>query len=103
MKKMLFLCSTLMVLLFFSTNVSAQYHRHRRVSSQAKGAIIGGAAGAVAGGLIGHGVGGALIGGAVGAGGGYVIGNEHRRHVIKRRQAYYRAHHHYTHTYASRH
>jgi len=95
---MLFLCSMLIALLFSSTNTMAQ---HRHVSTRAKDAIIGGAAGAVAGGLIGHGVGGALIGGAVGAGGGYVIGNEHHRNVVRRREAYYRAHHRYTHSYAS--
>jgi uncharacterized protein YcfJ len=100
MKKMLFLFSVLVALLFTTTNTMAQ---HRRMSSRAKGALIGGAAGAVAGGLIGHGVGGALVGGAIGAGGGYVIGNEHHRHEVKRRVAYYRAHHRYTHSYAVRH
>lgn len=94
---MLFVCSILFVMLASSNFATAQ---HRRMSSQAKGALIGGGAGAVAGGLIGHGVGGALIGGAVGAGGGYIIGNEHRRHVIKKRRAYYRAHHRYSHSYA---
>lgn len=44
------------------------------MSRRGKGALIGGGAGAVAGGLIGHGVGGALIGGAAGAGAGYLIG-----------------------------
>lgn len=86
----------LVMALLLSQNSMAQ---HRRMSSQAKGALIGGGAGAVAGGLIGHGVGGALIGGAIGAGGGYVIGNEHRRHEVKKRNAYYRAHHRYTHSY----
>jgi osmotically inducible lipoprotein OsmB len=43
-------------------------------SNKAKGAAIGGGAGAVAGGLIGGNVKGALIGGAVGAGGGYLVG-----------------------------
>lgn len=45
-------------------------------SKRAKGAAIGGGAGAVGGALIGHGVKGALVGGALGAGAGYVIGNE---------------------------
>lgn len=63
------------------------------MSDQGKGALIGGAGGAVAGGLIGHGVGGALIGGAIGAGGGYIIGNEHRKNVEKRKRANWRAHH----------
>lgn len=46
------------------------------MSKRAKGAIIGGGAGALGGALIGHGVKGALVGGALGAGAGYVIGNE---------------------------
>lgn len=77
-----------------------------RISPQGKGAIIGGAGGAVAGGIIGHGIGGALVGGAVGAGAGYVIGNEHRRHEIKKRraaEAYARRHRRYRHTYAANH
>jgi uncharacterized protein YcfJ len=93
------------VIAFLITTVNfanAQDHPHKKMSPQAKGAIIGGAGGAVAGGLIGHNVGGALIGGAIGAGGGYVIGNEHRRHQEKERRAYLRAHrkHHY-HSYAA--
>ncbi|RYE20243.1 MAG: hypothetical protein EOP42_27770 [Sphingobacteriaceae bacterium] len=46
------------------------------MSKRAKGALIGGGAGAVGGALIGKNVGGALIGGALGAGAGYVVGNE---------------------------
>ncbi|RYY30569.1 MAG: hypothetical protein EOP41_00400 [Sphingobacteriaceae bacterium] len=46
------------------------------MSKRAKGAIIGGGAGALGGAIIGHGVKGALIGGALGAGAGYVVGNE---------------------------
>jgi uncharacterized protein YcfJ len=74
------------------------YAQSRPVSDQAKGAIVGGAAGAVAGGLIGHNVKGALIGTAIGAGGGYIVGDAVRRKKIKKRQAYLRAHpvHHYT-------
>jgi uncharacterized protein YcfJ len=71
-------------------NVQAQ-EQHKKLSDQGRGAIIGGAGGAVAGGLIGHGVKGALIGGAIGAGGGYIIGNEHRKHEVKERRAYERA------------
>jgi len=48
----------------------------RGMSKRAKGALIGGGAGAVGGAIIGHGVKGALIGGALGAGAGYVVGNE---------------------------
>ena len=99
MKKLIISFSIILtVLIANSTNTFAQ---HRKMSGQAKGAIIGGAGGAVAGGLIGHGVKGALIGGAIGAGGGYIIGNEHRRHVAKKqrasRRAYYRRHHTVTH------
>ncbi|MCJ8210274.1 YMGG-like glycine zipper-containing protein [Mucilaginibacter sp. RS28] len=71
-------------------NLNGYAQEKKKMSSQAKGAIIGGAGGAIAGGLIGHGVKGALIGGAIGAGGGYIIGNEHRRNVEKRRAAYRR-------------
>lgn len=46
------------------------------MSKRAKGAIIGGGAGALGGALIGRNVKGALVGGALGAGAGYVIGNE---------------------------
>lgn len=77
MKK--FICGLSMVSLFSMgaiNEVQAQeyYKVKRGWSSRGKGALIGGGAGAVAGGLIGHGVGGALIGGAAGAGAGYLIG-----------------------------
>jgi uncharacterized protein YcfJ len=86
--------------LLFTTLIaanSASAQEHRPVSDQAKGAIVGGAAGAVAGGLIGHNVKGALIGTAIGAGGGYIVGDAVRRKKLKKRQAYLRAHpvHHY--------
>src|ERR1700753_1678406 len=102
--KKLIVYSGLMVALVLSTINFAQAQEHHKISSQGKGAIIGGASGAVVGGIIGHGVGGALIGGAIGAGGGYVIGNEHRKHVEKERRlayrrAYYRKHHHYPNAY----
>lgn len=73
------------------TNAQTTTH-HRKMSNRAKGAIIGGAGGAIAGGLIGHNVGGALIGGAIGAGGGYVIGDAKDRSNLRKRQAYRRAH-----------
>jgi hypothetical protein len=44
------------------------------ISKAAKGAIIGGVGGAVAGAVIGKNAKGAIIGGAVGAAGGYIIG-----------------------------
>ena len=91
MKQKLFCLSLIMSVMFaFTTQVQAQ---HKKISSQGKGAIIGGAGGAIAGGLIGHGVGGALIGGAIGAGGGYVVGNEIRKHKVKKRRETWRAHH----------
>jgi uncharacterized protein YcfJ len=65
---------------------------HRKMSNRAKGAIIGGAGGAIAGGLIGHNVGGALIGAGLGAGGGYVIGDAKDRSNLRKRQAWRRAH-----------
>lgn len=51
--------------------------RKRGWSSKAKGAVIGGAAGAIGGAIISKHKGtGALIGGVAGAAGGYIIGNE---------------------------
>lgn len=70
----------------FSFNAEAQ---DKGLSKQGKGAIIGGAGGAVAGALIGKDVKGAVIGGAIGAGGGYIIGNEARRREQKRKRAAY--------------
>ncbi len=86
--------------LFLTLTVSAEsvvnaqevVHHHRKWSNRAKGAAIGGGAGAVAGALIGHGVKGALIGGAIGAGGGYIIGDAKDRKQQRAREAYARAH-----------
>ncbi|MBS7563653.1 hypothetical protein KHS38_04480 [Mucilaginibacter sp. Bleaf8] len=91
MKKTILLFSLIITVLLSSTTYT-NAQRKRGMSDQAKGALIGGAGGAVAGGLIGKGVKGALIGGAIGAGGGYIIGNEHRRNKAKRQRAYYRTH-----------
>jgi uncharacterized protein YcfJ len=100
MKKLFFYCSIIFTVLIADSK-NGQAQQKKPMSGQAKGAIIGGAGGAVVGGLIGHNVGGALIGGAVGAGGGYIIGNEHRRSMAKkkraRQRAYYNAHHTITH------
>jgi outer membrane lipoprotein SlyB len=95
MKKYI-LSLALFVATLITVNNSAQA-QSRPVSDQAKGAIVGGAAGVVAGGLIGHGVKGAVIGGAIGAGGGYIVGDAIRRKKLRQRQAYLRAHrtHHY--------
>lgn len=96
MKK--FICGLTMVLFSLGvvTESSAQYKVKRGWSSRAKGALIGGAGGAVAGGLIGHGVGGALIGGAAGAGAGYLIGRHKDRKrgysrpvIVKYHDGYY--------------
>jgi hypothetical protein len=97
MKRILFAFSIIFALMISANNTMAQTRR-KGMSSQAKGALIGGGAGAIAGGLIGHNVGGAVLGAAVGAGGGYVVGNEVRRKKVKQRRAYYRAHH-YQRTY----
>jgi uncharacterized membrane protein len=75
MKKILVLGS-LVLALTSTVSINAQAQEKKGISQQGKGAIIGGAGGAVAGALIGHNVGGAVIGGAIGAGGGYIIGNE---------------------------
>ena len=48
--------------------------KKKGISKAAKGAIIGGAGGAVVGGVIGKNAKGAIIGGIVGAAGGYIIG-----------------------------
>jgi len=106
MKKMI-IYAGLMVTFVLSAGNFAHAQEHKKISSQGKGAIIGGATGAVVGGLIGHNVGGAVIGGALGAGGGYVIGNETRKHKEKKRreayrQAYYRKHGHYPNAYVYR-
>jgi uncharacterized protein YcfJ len=95
MKKYI-LSFTLLIAAVITINNSAQA-QSRPVSDQAKGAIVGGAAGIVAGGLIGHGVKGAVIGGAIGAGGGYIVGDAIRRKKLRKQQAYRRAHpvHHY--------
>jgi len=68
------LCSLLTVLIFALAISGCETNKTR----VAEGAGIGGAVGALAGGIIGHqsgsGVGGALIGGAVGAGAGALVG-----------------------------
>lgn len=89
--KKLILSAGIMIAFLLTTSNFAQ--AQSKISPQGKGAIIGGAGGAVVGGLVGHNVKGALIGGAIGAGGGYVIGNEHRRHLAKKRRAEWRRTH----------
>ena len=103
MKKLL-LYSGILTAFLLSTGNFAHAQEHKGISDQGKGAIIGGAGGAIVGGIIGHNVGGALIGGAVGAGGGYIIGNETRKHKEKKRlaayrEAYYQRHGHYPNAY----
>lgn len=83
-----------LILTFIISSTDATFAQQKKgISSQAKGAIIGGGAGAVAGTIIGKNAKGAIIGGALGAGGGYIIGNEARRKKEKKERAYYRAHH----------
>nr|WP_294944362.1 YMGG-like glycine zipper-containing protein [uncultured Mucilaginibacter sp.] len=86
MKKIL-IYGGLVMALTSSFGFNAEAQTKKGLSQQGKGAIIGGAGGAVAGALIGHNVKGAVIGGAIGAGGGYIIGNEARRRQEKRRHA----------------
>lgn len=50
--------------------------KKKGLSQAAKGTIIGGVGGALAGGVIGKNAKGAVIGGAIGAAGGYVIGRQ---------------------------
>jgi hypothetical protein len=87
--KKLIIFSGLLMALTTTVNLNAQAQENKGISKQGKGAIIGGAGGAVVGGLIGKNVGGALIGGAIGAGGGYVIGNEARKREQKKKHAAY--------------
>ena len=101
MKKIMICAGAVIAFMVSTANFANAQHK---ISSQGQGAIIGGAGGAVVGGLVSHSVGGAVIGGAIGAGGGYIIGNEHRRHAEKERriayrEAYYRKHHHYPNAY----
>jgi uncharacterized protein YcfJ len=85
--KNLIMGAGVMLALLSAGNLAHAQEQKKKLSDQGRGAIIGGAGGAVAGGLIGHGVKGALIGGAIGAGGGYIIGNEHRKHEAKEQSA----------------
>jgi len=99
--KKLIIFSSLLLALTSSVTFNAQAQEKKKgISKQGKGAIIGGAGGAVAGALIGKSVGGAVVGGAIGAGGGYIIGNEARKREekkkhaawLERRRAWKRAH-----------
>jgi len=93
MKKTILLFGLIFTFVIGAANTSMAQEKKKGMSSQAKGALIGGGAGAVAGTLIGKDVKGALIGGAVGAGGGYIIGNEARRKKEKKARAQYKATH----------
>jgi uncharacterized protein YcfJ len=85
--KKIFIYGGLIMALTSGLSMNADAQQKKGLSKQGKGAIIGGAGGAVAGALIGHSVGGAVIGGAIGAGGGYIIGNEARRREQKKKHA----------------
>ncbi|GAC1306476.1 MAG: hypothetical protein NVSMB24_16870 [Mucilaginibacter sp.] len=91
MKNLIISAGIMLATLVAAGNAAQAQEQHKKISDQGKGAIIGGAGGAVAGGLIGHGLKGALIGGAIGAGGGYIVGNEHRKHEVKEQRATERA------------
>jgi len=84
-----FIYSSLVIGLITTAHIDVKAQEKKPMSKQAKGAIIGGAGGAVAGALIGKNVGGAVIGGAIGAGGGYIVGNEAARRERKRKHAAY--------------
>ena len=88
MKKIIVYAGMMLTTLLATSNFAQA--QDKKISDQGKGAIIGGAGGAVIGGIAGKGVGGALIGGAIGAGGGYIIGNESRKAKEKKRKAAYR-------------
>ncbi|MBC7934873.1 MAG: glycine zipper 2TM domain-containing protein [Rhizobacter sp.] len=55
---------------------AAEPAKKKGISNSAKGAIIGGVGGAVAGAVIGKGGKGAVIGGVIGAAGGYILGRK---------------------------
>lgn len=87
-----------------STQNLAVAQQKKGLSEQGKGAIIGGAGGAVIGGIVGKNAGGALIGAGLGAGTGYIIGNEsakakEKRRIAAYREAYYKKHGHYPNAY----
>lgn len=93
MKKTILLFGLIFTFVIGAANTSTAQEKKKGISSQAKGAIIGGGAGAVAGTIIGKNAKGAIIGGALGAGGGYIIGNEARRKKEKKARAQYKATH----------
>jgi hypothetical protein len=62
-----------------STGTTTTAPEKKGISKAAKGAIIGGVGGAVAGAVIGKGGKGAVIGGVVGAAGGYILGRSKDR------------------------
>jgi uncharacterized protein YcfJ len=89
MKKLIIYSGLIGSVLLSSVNLSLAQDK-KGLSEQGKGAIIGGAGGAVVGGIIGKNAGGALIGAGLGAGTGYVIGNESAKAKEKKRKAAYR-------------
>jgi len=77
MKKLFFLLS-LIILMLCTQGTYAQAHKE---SHGAKGAVIGGVAGAGVGAAVSHNKAkGAVIGGVVGAGAGYAIGHKKKYH-----------------------
>ena len=80
MKKLFFLLSLVLVMILFVEGGYAQ----TRKSHGAKGAVIGGVAGAGVGAAVSHDRSkGAIIGGVVGAGAGYAIGHK-KKHPPKK-------------------
>jgi uncharacterized protein YcfJ len=103
MKKLIIYTGLIGSVLLSSVDL-ARAQEKKGISDQGKGAIIGGAGGAVVGGIIGKNVGSAVLGGALGAGGGYIIGNESRKAKEKKRRAayresYFKKHGHYPNAY----
>ncbi len=70
----------------YNDRYDGNYRRHQGGIGPGKGALIGGAGGAILGAAFGGGMKGAVIGGAIGAGGGALLGKAHQNNV--RRQDY---------------
>jgi osmotically inducible lipoprotein OsmB len=77
MKKIMYILTVAFGLSIASVQAQEVKEKHKKaMSHKAKDALIGGGAGAIAGGVVGGGKG-AVIGGVAGAGAGYAIGAHH--------------------------
>jgi hypothetical protein len=78
MKKLFYVLSMFIMLTFLTCDfANAQTRRKHHMKHSTKGAIVGGAGGALAGAAISHDKSkGAIIGGVAGAGAGYLIGHK---------------------------